>query len=296
MARNIATSSLGLMLVLALAACGGGSGAGEQLNSAPPPPPAPAPSPTPAPAATTTPLPPGPIGLQSERPFATVSAFTDGWGTVSTQTDVLKITYSPEDARYTVTVPTSLADVQPGAVTLDSPSSSPFTYTSFGSWYRALPMGEIKGVFAYGIPTTAAEVPRTGSATYAGAIRGVTNGDSANTTAGIGPILAVSGSVLLSFDFEAATLTGHMSPVIAPVSGAVSLGTYEFRDTSYSTGNTSFSGAFLVPGSSAASSFFGSFTGPQAAELMANWQAPFRNPTTGGWETMMGVWIARKGN
>jgi hypothetical protein len=108
--------------------------------------------------------------------------------------------------------------------------------------------------------------------------------------------LEVWGTVFLSFDFGAATLAGEMRPEFAPVWDGVSLGTYTFRDTVYSSGSTSFSGAFNVPGSDGPSSFSGSFTGPSAAELMATWQAPFVNPLNNTQGTMAGVWIAKKGN
>ncbi|KUO54696.1 MAG: hypothetical protein APF82_08715 [Sphingomonadales bacterium BRH_c42] len=180
-------------------------------------------------------------------------------------------------------------------VTLDWPESSPYTYTSFGSWSGPLPMGHNNGVFAYGIPTAVSDIPVTGEANYTGEIRGLTNGEP--TVGGaIGPVLDVFGSVALSFDFAAGTLSGEMKPQIAPVWDVVPLGIYTFRDTVYAPGSLNFSGAFLVPGSSADSYFSGSFTGPQGAELMANWLAPFQDPTTGGWGTMSGVWVARKGD
>jgi hypothetical protein len=238
----------------------------------------------------------------------------------------LKIAYSAADGRYAVTVPgssegtlvpktgnggwngtswinleSSNSDLVNGAgqpqaaVVLDWPASSPYSYTSFGSWTGPSPMGEVRNVFAYGIPTAAADVPKVGNASYVGQIRGITNGEPP-PGGSVQPILDVFGTVSLSFDFGAGTLVGSMNPEIAPVWDAVSLGTYSFRDTVYSTGSTSFSGAFNVEGSSAPSSFLGSFTGPGGAELMANWLAPYRDPVSGIWGTMGGVWIANKGN
>lgn len=84
-------------------------------------------------------------------------------------------------------------------------------------------------------------------------------------------------------------------PEVAPAWDAISLGTYNFRDTVYSTGSRSFSGAFAVPGSDGASSFSGNFAGPGAAELMDGWKAPFRNPVTNNWGTMGGVFAGKKG-
>ena len=184
-------------------------------------------------------------------------------------------------------------DQQNVTVTLDWPGSSAYRYTSFGRWLGSLPMGENDGVFAYGSPTPGAEVPISGKATYTGEIRGLTNGEPTHNGA-IGPALDVFGQVILAFDFAAGTLTGEMRPQYAPIWDPVSLGTYPFRDTVHAVGSPAFSGAFAVPGSTAASTFSGSLTGPGAAELMATWLAPFRDTGSGGWGTMSGVWIARK--
>ncbi|HYC95456.1 MAG TPA: hypothetical protein VEB39_07135 [Sphingomicrobium sp.] len=168
-------------------------------------------------------------------------------------------------------------------VQLDWPASSEFKYTSFGHWFTSGPFSDLEAIFAYGIPTTAANMPLTGSASYNGEIRGLSNDSH-----------PVFGTVLLSFNFGAGQLGGQMSPEIYQVWDPIPLGIYSFRDTVYSTGGTTFSGAFNVPGSTAPSSFSGSFTGPQAAELMASWQAPFVYPGTSQGGTMSGVWVARK--
>lgn len=315
---------LPIAAALLISACAGES----QVASAPPPLTL---APTPSESVSPPPIPPipsGPIGLVGEQPFATYSARTDGWGSISAEADAVRISYSATDGQYTVSLPdyqegtllpksgngsfdsggwinlrSTNSDVTVGSgsekqlvtVTLDWPESSPYTYTSFGSWSGPSPMGHNNGVFAYGIPTAVTDIPVTGEANYTGEIRGLTNGEP-TVSGAIGPVLDVFGSVALSFDFAAGTLSGEMKPQIAPIWDVVSLGTYTFRDTVYAPGNLNFSGAFLVPGSSADSFFSGSFTGPQGAELMANWLAPFQDPTTGGWGTMSGVWVARKGD
>ena len=316
------------MLALATAACGGGDGG---LNSTPPPAPAPSttPAPTPTPAAAVPPLPDGPIGLQSDRPFATFSVHTDGWGTIATDADAVEIAYSAADGTYTLTLPeyeegvllpsggngsfdelgwinlqSTGSDLAIGAgpetqlayVTLAWPKSSPYTYTSYGDWSGQLPMGQNRGVFAYGTPTVEGDVPRIGSASYSGEVWGLTNGEPTLSGGEVGPVLDVYGTVSLTFDFAAGTLAGEMLPTIYPEWDPVSLGRYTFRDTVYSSGSMTFAGAFEVPDSDSPSSFLGRFTGPQAAELMANWRAPFRDPESGGWGTMSGVWIAKKDN
>jgi len=307
-----------------LAACGGG---GSQIASTPTPTPVPTPTPPPPPTPTTPPpIPAGLIGLQGDKPFATVGVWTDGWGTLSTGKDAVRIAYSAADNRYVVTLPgyqegylitkggngsfdangwidliSTTNDVtqgsgpatQPVMVILDWPASSDFKYTSFGQWLGPLPMGENQGVFAYGSLTAAGDMPLTGSASYAGEIRGLTDGMPPGGNGGVYP-LSVWGSVLLSFNFGAGTLSGQMKPELAPEWDAVSLGTYTFRDTVYSAGSTSFTGAFVAPGTTGSSSFSGNFTGPQGAELMAIWNAPYIYPGTTHEGRMSGVWIAKK--
>ncbi len=300
---------------VSLAACGGG---GERPGGAPaplqPPPPSPQPPPLAAPA-----IPAGPTGLQSDQPFSTQAAWSDGSGMASSGDDQVQISYSAADDLYTLTLPgtepgqlhplggngsyneqgwitlkSTHNEVRYGGqpalnlyVALDWPASSPYSYTSFGTWGRGCPMGPCEtGVFAYGIPTAAGDVPISGSATYNGEIRGVTD-----------YAYDVWGSVVLNFDFAAGTLAGEMNPIIASDWDGVSLGTYTFRDTVYSSGSTNFSGSFLAPaGLSGPSWFSGTFTGPGGAELQASWQAPYMNPQSNQPGSITGVWIASRGN
>jgi hypothetical protein len=294
---------------LALTACGGGGSSGTNFIPSPPvTTPTPAPTPTPVP----PPIPAGPIGLQSTAPFRVVSAYATAAGELVAGPGGVQFTYSSADNRYTITLPGAQpgqlvttggsGSFQDGAstwlhltgtsnsvtngsadiiVSLDWPASSTFKYTSFGRWYDG--SANPRGFFAYGIPTASGDVPLAGAATYAGSASGLTN-----------DLAEVFGSVSLAFDFGAGTLSGVMKPAIVPIWDAIPLGDYTFRDTVYSAGATSFSGAFQVNGSTAPSSFQGSFNGPQATELMANWNAPYLNPLTNQWGTMVGAWTAKK--
>jgi hypothetical protein len=304
-------------LVLILGACGGGVGGG--VASIPPPPPSPTPTPTPSPTPTPTPvpaIPAGPIGLTGAASFAAYSAYKDASGRLVSGPGGVEFSYSAADDSYTVKLPGfdqgklvtaggngsfnadgwihlvstfnnvtrgNSSDLQPVNVDLDWPASSDLKYTSFAAWFAS--SGDLAGVFAYGIPTAAGDVPLTGSASYDGEIRGLT----ANRD-------MVFGSIDFSFDFGAGTLSGEMSPIYAPVWDSIGLGTYTFKDTVYSTGSTSFSGSFDVPaGADGASSFQGSFTGPGAAELMGSWTAPYKDPVNGTQGTMSGVFGGKKG-
>jgi hypothetical protein len=182
----------------------------------------------------------------------------------------------------------------PAFVTLPVPGSaySPLTYTSFGYWTGdtgTASNGEIlrrQGTFAYGIPTAVGDVPIAGSASYGASIYG-----------DLGPVSgqAITGTVNMQFDFGAGTLTGSMHPEVADTFNGIFMdfGRYDFTQTVYSSGSTTFSGRFIVPGlPNADSSFDGRFNGPQAAEVMARFQAPY---IFGGQQGVMsGVWVGKK--
>lgn len=258
MSKHALRALLAICPVVPLAACGGSGGGG--IASAPAPAPAPVSVPVTAPLATPTPppIPPGPIGLQSAQPFKTYGAWTDGWGSMEATADAVRISYSASESRYTVSLPgyqegkllptggngsfnesgwinlaSTVSDLTDGAgpetqyviVTLAWPGTSKYSYTSFGRWSGALPMGHNDGVFAYGTPTGARAVPITGSASYNGEIRGLTNGEPFSPTSGVGPVLDVVGTVSLSFDFRAGTLSGEMKPQLAPIWDLEPLGT-----------------------------------------------------------------------
>jgi len=308
----IRTSAIGCA-VAALSACGGGGGG---VASIPPAPVAPTPpAPPPPPPTTPPPVPSGPIGLQAAGPFKTYSAQLDSSGAVTSTADAVQFAYSASDNKYTISLPgflpgqliptgasgsfnaTGWIDIQntvneitggtftatqPVRVLLAWPASSNLKYTSTATWVDPNGWNQL-GVFAYGIPTVPGDVPTTGSATYAGSISGL-----------IDNYLSVWGSVALNFDFSAGTLSGDMKPYYAPIWDEVPLGIYAFRDTVFSRGSTSFSGAFQVNGTPVPSSFQGSFNGPQAAELMAGWTAQVVLPGTTDPRTMAGIWTAKR--
>jgi hypothetical protein len=157
-----------------------------------------------------------------------------------------------------------------------------YQYTNLATQFENA-FGDLTGYFAYGIPTAAGDVPTTGSASYTAEIFG-----------DIG--YAISGDARLTFNFGAGTLTGYMHPILSDAWFSYDLGQYDFTQTVYSAGSTTFSGRFIVPGggSTANSGFNGQFTGPQAAELLTAWHAPFRDPNGGQWGNMSGVWIGKK--
>lgn len=302
-------------VVMGTAACGGGG-----VNSTPLPPVTPAPTPGDAP------IPPQHIGLVSSAPFAVLamgaSYEADASGAPTTllsgpSSQNVQFSYDPASNSYQITVPGfqagtltntgyggsagriatsstsqvavgSSASLQPLFVVLPVPGSSysSYTYTSFGSWNGKTGAASTSvGTFAYGVPTALGDVPTTGSATYNATVEGST----------VDPNYFIRGTAALQFDFAAGTLAGHLDPTISSIFGLgeqYSLGRYDFSNTVFGVGSTSFSGKLSQSGLSGTGSFNGLFTGPSAAELMAQFTAPY--VFNGQQGSMSGVWVGKK--
>ncbi len=320
MRRTILTDLLLTCTACGLGACGGGGGGGGGSFASTPPPP-------------TGVLPPPHIGLVSSAPFAVLGMettySTDATGkltvTSGPEPQDVEFTYNAATESYEIDLPSFQAgrlantkyngtwgqvavgsmsqvtsgasgELQPVFVTLPVPGTefSPYTCTSFGDWDgRTGTSGSgdearSQGSFTYGIPTAPGDVPITGSASYGAVIQATMN-------PGTNGAYWVGGSASLLFDFAAGTLSGSMHPEISDGFNGifVDFGVYNFTETVYSTGSTSFSGKFIVPGLPGADSFFdGMFTGPDATELMARFQAPF---SAGGQQGVIsGGWIGTK--
>jgi hypothetical protein len=104
--------------------------------------------------------------------------------------------------------------------------------------------------------------------------------------------IAVEGKVALNFAFVAGTLGGSMSIALSSGWGPVPVGDYNFVQTVFSPGSTTYSGRFDT--SLSGNNFFlGRFTGPNAEETIGAWAVPFT--FGGGTHQAIGAWIAKKG-
>lgn len=118
-------------------------------------------------------------------------------------------------------------------------------------------------------------MPIAGTASYTANLRG---GASFRESAGeTGQ--AFTGTARFNFDFGRGALSGYIEPYLSGNGFQAyegPLGRFELRDTVYSRGGTTFSGALSGPGSTGTGSGFdGLFTGPSAAELMGKFSTPF---------------------
>jgi len=147
--------------------------------------------------------------------------------------------------------------------------------------------GEPFGYFAFGIPTTAGNVPVTGSASYKASVLGTTFDRN----------FAIRGSATLQFNFAGGTLAGTLNPILQESGSAfveTTLPAYSFVNTVFGIGSTSFSGGLQTAGTGTLGSFNGIFMGPIAQEVAARWQAPYYNPRLQTWSTMFGVMAGKK--
>jgi hypothetical protein len=176
------------------------------------------------------------------------------------------------------------------------------THTSRGGWYdtnftyTALPearRSESQGLFAYGVPTATGDVPSIGGATYKALASGMTNVFEGRRAFSGGTPGAVEGDVQMAIDYSTGDLSGRLRLGLMDW-GYLSIGEYRLTDFVHSAGATAFSGRFAVPGSVVDGTFEGIFTGPQAAEVMVRWKAPFLHPQLNVWGTMFGIWIGKQ--
>jgi hypothetical protein len=169
-------------------------------------------------------------------------------------------------------------------------SSLQYQYSNLAAWSGPSGSGRAFGFTAFGVPTQASAVPRTGSGAYSGFVEGystvMTAWDNETFNAGI------EGTVDLNFDFGAGTLSGQIKPVHY-VDDKSPLPTLAFTNTVYSVGSQSFSGQFAtnLPGANA---FSGQFTGPQAEELIGKFAFPFIYSKDGTVQQATGAMIAKR--
>lgn len=305
--RNRARLLVG-SVALALTACGGGGG--DRIASIPPPPsPTPSPTPTPMPIA-------GPIipGITTSQQFATKGAtivFDQPRHPTSPRTDdssQLHIRFDAARSQYEVQLPNSMTwqglfddpssglpnqystgGSNPTLVSASQYAATGYRYSALASWGWG--RTDNVGSIAFGVATPTSGVPVTGSATYAGQIAGHSTEMVPDFLSGPWPAF-IDGSVSLSFDFGAGTLSGSISPILRTYS-THDLPSLTFSNTVYSTGSATFSGAFAtnLPG---ANSFSGQFTGPNAQELIGSFAFPYTSPIDGKPYEAGGGFVAKR--
>ena len=315
---NMSKASAASAVALALGACGGGGSGVASIPMPPaltqtPPPPPPESAPTPANymiaanAVSQT--------FASKGGYVSYNLVTGGIPSPpTTQGEQLSVRYNSASSQYEIMLPSSsfweglyrgpqgsqnIDFRTSGTITGGSPTyfqlqqyaGTGYTYSALALWGISSSQAGISGAAAFGIPTSAGSVPVAGSATYNGSISGNTTETSYDLLSnGHWPAL-VEGSIGLSFNFGAGTLSGSISPTIYNLERRA-LAPMSFVNTVYSSGATSFSGSFnnALTG---ANRFTGQFTGPQAQELIGSFEFPYTSPDDGKVYQANGAFVAK---
>lgn len=281
--RQISRQMLVCTGALALVACGGGGG-GPRVAAIPA-----APTPTPTP----TPFPVNIFPNPKPETYATVSVFADQ----------PNIRYNPGgyyEAEFPGATWTRLAI--PGNVVPQDPATFNLFQTVPGGHNVAIGLARLRGyqysewanngAFAFGSATPAGSVPVTGSGNYHGEVIGSSDILQDDFLVGGKVAVAIAGSVDLQFHFGSGSLGGSMTVKTDPYVGPVDLGTFAFRDTVYSVGSPTYSGAFQTS-ATGQNAFLGRFTGPHAEETIGGWALPFQYSADGLVHQAWGAWIAK---
>ena len=321
---NLRNAFAASALALAVGACGGGGGGGANVASIPPAPvvpPPPPPTTTPTTATTAANYIVAATGpnqqFGSKGGYVSFNPIT-GQPISPTTTDgeQLKVRYNSGSNQYEIQLPASTfwegLYLNPGqvpntrdfrtsgVVTANSPtyfqlqefSGTGYTHSALALWSISSAQSGIVGAVAFGIPTPSGAIPVVGNATFNGSISGRSTETSFDFLAnGYWPAI-VEGTIGLSFNFGAGTLSGSISPTIYNYNRRA-LAPMSFVNTIYSSGATTFSGGFntALPGSN---SFSGQFTGPGAQEAMGSFAFPYTSPDDGKVYQANGAWVAKQ--
>jgi hypothetical protein len=282
-----ATRAILLATALSLADCGGGGGGLASGGSTPPPTtPPPPPSPPPSEAAAIIPA------ATTSQQFAvmgmvTGDAFQNG-PTIDSSVQI-KVRYDASSQSYEVMLPdaqdwqkiTPSGTSYQGTSVLVWSEKADYQYSRLLTWND----GANSGRNAVGMATQAGGVPVTGNATYSGQILGQTSEPHRDSSGS-----PVDGSITLSFNFGAGSLSGSITPNLHQ---GFDLGTINFRDAVYSTGSTTFSGKFDTS-AVGVNSFSGQLTGPHAEELIGSFALPYHSPIDGQDYQAEGAFVGAK--
>ena len=301
-------------LTLALAACGGGGGGGGSNFVSVPPAPTPTPSPPPQPpfgSSAVAILP----SITTSTEFAVLGRELSNSGLGLFTDDGFAVSYDAARNVYVFALPfstprdfhasangqgnpsywdggllTANGTLWPPMSVLKASPQNPIVqlqYTSFAQYLQAGPMEDLPhGVVAFGVATPGSAVPTSGSATMNGVLAGYS----------VDQLAYVTGTASFSFNFAAGTLAGSLLPTLHHTGDQESylLGRYNFVDTIYSVGSPTFSGKLRHESNNLLGAFHGRFTGPQAQELMARWDAEYADPKNGQTKQMFGVAVGKR--
>lgn len=165
-----------------------------------------------------------------------------------------------------------------------------YEYSSLADWAVDVGGPAAKGGWVvFGMPTPASGVPTSGTALYAGQIRGV---GTFPAKGGWGDFdhAPIGGTASMTMNFASGSFTGSMMPLVTCDCDVIALPRMDFQGTLTPSSST-FGGHFITD-AAGPNSLAGMFTGPSAQESIGQWTFPLTIAGTS--ESMSGLWISRR--
>ena len=296
--KTFAFQSVLLAATFARASCGGGGGGIASGGSTPPPI-------TPPPPPPTTSYEPAIIlpNVTSSTQFTAQGYEGKFFGTTegSLNGSGFSVSYDAAAKNYVMQVPVSLPGVfkstDPGDIVISGKLTDPsnagqlqpigigvsrsnFNYSAWAFYQEQLADQTVSGWMAFGVPAPQSAIPIAGSAAYTAEAHGYGGA-------------YIDGRANLQFNFGAGTLSGTFDAWDAEYDpGVLSYGHFDLINTVVGSGQSSgqFSGKLSGGTGTQHGSFDGMFTGPNAEELIARWNATYPNSDN----IMYGVWVGKK--
>ena len=288
-------------LAIILSSCGGGGG-----GSTPSAPiggasaPAPSAAPTPSPPAANAALPPAPFGIVASQQFQPFGWLHRGSVIEPLSPALVDFRWSASARTYEMVLP----DIGRGRLVYQFPGSpnqlafkivaddgsvlpvdgtlddtrfyDPPYRSGLLSWASRAPAPDQRGSAVFGFPTSAANVPGTGTGTVSYLAQSSAEGDA-----------------LVIIDFAAGTIGGFVRLAWVDAWGPYAPNRYELTPARLVAGSNGFEARFTVPGAPFEGVLRVQFMGANGEELAIAWRGPIQDPYTNAWTDQAGVWLAR---
>jgi hypothetical protein len=162
-----------------------------------------------------------------------------------------------------------------------------YRHSELASWTDGTALDRM-GLLAFGTPTPSAAIANSGSAIYRGSVHGMIDITSYDNLYGGWYFSVATGTVTLTVDFNARTITGTIA---VSVDDGMTPNTVPFSATTVLPGEDTWWGSFDTS-ESGFNEFKARLAGPDASELIGSWAIPIL--VNGKPHQLMGAWIAAR--
>jgi hypothetical protein len=165
-----------------------------------------------------------------------------------------------------------------------------YRFSELASWTKADRAAPYVGHVAFGEPTPPDAVPTVGRATFVGSLSNMVDITDLDYLYGGYYFIALEGTITLTADFAARTLSGTLALEMKQGANEQAVGIYAIAPIALASGSNRFSG-LLVSDQSGYNAFEMAFTGPAAEESIGALALPLL--IDGQPHQLLGAWIAK---